>query len=460
MKLRIEKAIYGGAGLGRVDGQAVFVPKTLPGELVEAIIQRDKGGYAEATLQAIREPSPARTQPPCPYYGTCGGCQYQHATYATQLALKESILHESLQRAGIVDTPTLTTHSAQPWGYRNRIRLHVHPVTHRLCYREGGSHRLVAIDTCPIAAPLLQRALPTLQTIGAAESLGKWCDALELFTNHDGSQLLLHLVPSPAVQNATAQFQRLCATAAEQIPELIGAALISPARVAEARPQSRKGRSAAKRIPRHTSTPQEPDAGTQLATWGQPWLTYQVGAAAYRVSAGAFFQGNRFLVEALQNIATADTPGTTAWDLYAGVGLFALALQAQGTDVVAVEGSPISGRDLAHNLAHSPASNASLQPGKAVRSSTLSFLEQAKRQHGIPHHIVLDPPRAGLGSETATLLAAIHSHAITYVSCDPATLARDVRILRDAGYTITQLHLVDMFPQTFHLETVVKLRLR
>lgn len=458
MKLRIEKAIYGGAGLGRADGKAIFVAGALPGELVEAAINRDKGTYAEAALTSVLEPSRERIEAACPYYDTCGGCQYQHATYAAQLSIKQSILLESLARAGINDVPPALRHTAEPWGYRNRIRLHVHPVTHQLCYRESNSHRLVQVDTCPIAAPALQQALASLQTISAAQSLGTWCDSLELFINHDGSQLLLHLIQSAcqtaAKPKANAQLEHLCATATEQIPALIGAALFSAAITVPGRERGRRGTPSQNQ--RSKQSGPETEAGAPIATWGQPWLTYAVGASSYRVSAGAFFQGNRFLVETLRSIASSDLEGVSAWDLYAGVGLFALALQQQGMQITAIEGAPISGTDLAHNLAE----DTSRPAAKAIRTSTLSFLQRARGTQPVPEHIVLDPPRAGLGLEAAALLASVQSQNITYVSCDPATLARDLRVLVDAGYTITQLHLVDMFPQTFHLETVVKLRLR
>jgi 23S rRNA (uracil1939-C5)-methyltransferase len=454
MKLRIEKAIYGGAGLGRVDGKAVFVAGALPGELVEANLNRDRGSYAEATLTTVLEPSPERIDAACPYYGTCGGCQYQHATYAAQPSIKESILVESLARAGINDVPPVTRHTAEPWGYRNRIRLHVHPATHKLCYREGNSHRLVPVSSCPIAAPVLQQALIALQTISAAQNLGAWCGSVEFFTNHNGSQLLLHLVQSAVLSKPAAQLNRLCATATEQIPTLIGSALFPAPGVGPGSQRVRRG--APSKSQRGKQSEPEDEAGTPIATWGQPWLTYTVGASSYRVSAGAFFQGNRFLVETLQSIATSDVEGSFAWDLYGGVGLFALALQQHGMQVPAVEGSPISGADLVHNLAADSPRHA----GKAIRTSTLSFLQRETRDNQVPDHIVLDPPRAGLGLEATALLAGVQSQSITYVSCDAATLARDLRVLVDAGYTITQLHLVDMFPQTFHLETVVKLRLR
>src|ERR1700749_1109914 len=133
MKLRIEKAIYGGSGLARAEGKAVFVPFTLPGEEGEAEIVSDKGGFATAEVKAILEPSPARTQPPCPYFGRCGGCHYQHAEYAFQVEMKGAILRESLERAHIREMPAIEPVSAEPLGYRNRIRLHIQKNPFALC---------------------------------------------------------------------------------------------------------------------------------------------------------------------------------------------------------------------------------------------------------------------------------------------------------------------------------------
>jgi 23S rRNA (uracil1939-C5)-methyltransferase len=189
--------------------------------------------------------------------------------------------------------------------------------------------------------------------------------------------------------------------------------------------------------------------------WGAPALTYRTEGASFRVSAGAFFQANRFLVDTLAGLVVeADGEKVeSVWDLYAGVGLFSGALTRQSERVTAVEGAPISAGDLRVNLAGHT----------VVEASALSFLQSsAKEGHSDrrPDRIVLDPPRAGLGAAGAEAMAQVHSRSITYVSCDPATLARDLAVLVHAGYTTTRLDLIDMFPQTFHLETVARLRLR
>ena len=442
MRVTIEKAVYGGAGLGRADGKAVFVPMTLPGETAEVAPVRDRGSFAEASLVSLVEPSAERVEAPCPFYGSCGGCQYQHAVYGAQLGMKRAILEETLGRAGLRDLPEIETHAAEPWGYRNRIRLHVDPVTHALGYRKRGSHALLPVDRCPIAAPLLEEALPRAAAVLAAQLAGAWCAELELFTNGHSSELLVSARQRAGLRSDKAAFMRLGEELRAALPQLRGAGLFQQPSAGASDRRGRRGRSPA------SDADAEDAGGLPVARWGDGALRYQVGSGSYQVSLGAFFQGNRFLLERLAALVTEGAQGELAWDLFAGVGLFAGGLARNFVQVVAVEGSPVSAEDLRRNLPGSP----------VVSSSVMAFLQRQRRRGAAPDLVVLDPPRAGLGVEAARLLAATGSREVTYVSCDPATLARDLRALVDAGYTITHLHLIDMFPQTFHLETVARLR--
>ncbi len=294
-----------------------------------------------------------------------------------------------------------------------------------LCYREAGSHRDLAVDHCPIAAPVLQRALAAMAE--AARALGIAPGVLaevEFFANADETALLLSCF-SAQPRQAAALLPQLCRVVAERVPELTGGAVFALA----------EGKSRA----------------ASYASWGIPSLLYPVGDLTYRVSAGSFFQVNRFLAPQLVELVTASRSGALAWDLYAGVGLFAQALSRSFAQVVAVESASSSSSDLRHNLA-----------GKAhrvVSSDTLAFLEaEARRKRRQrPDLVVLDPPRAGLGKRVITLLASVGAHTVVYVSCDPATLARDLGQMQRSGYRIAQMTLVDLFPQTFHLETVTVL---
>jgi len=180
---------------------------------------------------------------------------------------------------------------------------------------------------------------------------------------------------------------------------------------------------------------------------GADSLQYKTGVAEFRVSAGSFFQVNRFLVDDLVKTATAHASGSLAWDLYAGVGLFSATLEKTFERVIAVEAGTASADDLKHNAPRAV---------KAIQATTEAFLN-SKGKRPKPDFILVDPPRAGLGQAVARRLAGIEAGAISYVSCDPATLARDLRVLLDSGYKIEQIHLADLFPQTFHIETIVRL---
>ena len=442
MKLRMEKAVYGGASLGRAPaddpelaGKAVFVPMTLPGELVEASIISNRRSYLSAALDNILEPAATRTQPGCPYYARCGGCHYQHADYAAQLEMKAHILTETLMRAHVDMPESLGTLADAPWGYRNRVRLHVRQQpTPALCYREAASHRELAVDHCPVAAPLLQQAIAAWAALLEAQpEFALHLTEVELFTDADESALLVSLYATQPLAEA-----RLHAMAEALLPELplLKGIRSFPARADLSEQRSVEGNSGA----------------TASAQWGASAIDYAVGARLYRVTAGAFFQVNRLLVPALLDEVAAQRSGSLAWDLYAGGGLFAQALAGPFERVIAVESSPLSFADLQHNLRS--------RGHQCVNSDTLRFLRRqnaSKSRSGAPDLVVVDPPRAGLGAEVCAELAKAAPRQIVYVSCDPATLARDLRALQPSGYRLAQVTLVDLFPQTFHLETVAVL---
>ena len=434
MKLRIEKPLYGGASLARIPadgppdmaGKAVFVPFTLPGELVEASVASDRRSYVTATLDAVLEPAPARVAPGCEYYARCGGCHYQHADYATQLAMKRAILLETLERAHVPIPAEVRVLSGEPWGYRNRIRLHVAHHPHAaLCYREAASHRNLPVTHCPVAAPVLQQSISTFNRLLIEEpGLAQELSEVEFFTTADESTLLVALFSQ---QRPSETLPQLVADALRPtLPMLAGVrCFFLDAKTRRTQP---------------------------TAAWGEIALDYSVSSQHYRVSSGAFFQVNRFLVPALLQEVVAQRKGKVAWDLYAGVGLFAQALAQSFEQVVAVESAPASSADLAPNLHVSGNKRAS---HKHVMMDTLRFLKTPAAQR--PDLVVVDPPRAGLGAEVCQRLASVGPRQIVYVSCDPSTLARDLRTLQPSGYRPVALTLIDLFPQTFHLETVATL---
>jgi 23S rRNA (uracil1939-C5)-methyltransferase len=426
MKLRIEKAVYGGDGLARIAadeavsaGKTVFVPGTLPGELVEAGIATERRSFASGELGAILEPSPERVVPGCEYVPRCGGCQYQHASAPSQLQMKLDILKETLARAHVPVPPEIGSLTGAPWGYRNRIRLHVMKQARiALGYRRQGSHDLLPVTHCPIAAPLLEQAVAAVTSIGTETGLGSLCDEVEFFTNSEQDQLLVSLWPGAHALRQPARLrERALEAFAErlhaQLPVLTGVGLF---------------------------------AQGEMMHWGERSLTYTVSGHSYQASLGGFFQVNRFLLPGLLQLAVEKRSGRVAWDLYSGAGLFAQALDFE--NVTAVESAGFSADDLKHNLA--------FKAHRVVRSSTLDFLRSQTRSpaRAKPELILLDPPRAGLGKEICSHLGSIGAPAIVYISCDPATLARDLQSLLQFEYSVQTIHLVDLFPQTFHMETV------
>lgn len=417
--VQIEKPIYGGSFLARIDGKATFVPLTLPGEEARVRIIEAKRSYATAEPEKIIKSAPGRVAPQCPHFGVCGGCNYQHADYETQLAFKREVLRETLERGGVQAPADISILSRSPWHYRNRIRLALDRAG-RVGYRGRRSHDIVSIRECPIAAPLLVRA-----ALAAAEILHSnkpACSPTEisLFCNADESQLLASTFVRVSAKQG---FERFAESWKERIPTLIGVELVE-----EGRPD-REAR--------------------QIAQWSKSSILYRAAGIDYRVDHGAFFQVNRWLIDELVQRVVADQQGTLAWDLFAGVGLFARRLTDRFAEVVAVESSPQAKQALKANLEGTS--------GRSVDSEAVSFLNVQRRTRR-PDLIVVDPPRNGLGAQMTALLGEIAAPKIVYVSCDPATLARDLRPLLDSGYAIRSVTLADLFPQTFHLETVVELQ--
>jgi len=417
--VQIEKPIYGGSFLARVDGKATFVPLTVPGEEARVRIVEEKRSYATAEPEEILKASANRIEPPCPHFGVCGGCNYQHADYDTQLAWKRQVLRETLQRGGVLVPDNISILSANPWHYRNRIRIAIDQ-ERRAGYRGRRSRDIVPIRECTIAAPLLLKAALT-----AAETLQSTKPAflpteISLFCDADETQLLASIFVQ---SSAKREFEQFSIAWKERCPALVGVEVVTEGR------------------PNHESK--------QIARWGGSSITYRAGGSDYRVDHRAFFQVNRWLLDDFVQRVIADRQGTLAWDLFAGVGLFSRHLADRFSEVIAVESSPQANRALTANLEGTSA--------RSVDSDTLSFLKDPGCDLR-PDLILVDPPRAGLGPETTTLLGEIAAPNILYVSCDPATLARDLRALLDSGYSIVSITLADLFPQTFHLETVVELQ--
>ncbi len=391
-----EKWVYGGDSLARVEGQVVLTPYLLPGETARVEAVQEKPGLVRAVARDIVAPSPHRVEPPCPYFYRCGGCHYQHAEYSFQVEQKAAILREQLRRVGRIQYDgAIGTVSGEPFGYRNRTQFHIDGG--RIGYYGEGSHELVEIDHCPISSPKINEVLGELVQMAGDSRWPKFLRVLEVFTNE--TDVVLNVVESG--QPVSRRFFEWCE---DRMPGSSGGS-----------------------------------------------LEYAAAGQTFRISHNSFFQVNRFLVDALVESAVGHASGGTAYDLYAGAGLFSVALARGFERVVAVESGTSAVRDLQFNAERA---------GMAVEVEQANVEAFLPGLHKAPDLVVADPPRAGLGKSVTRELARLQAARVVIVSCDPATLARDLAVLLSAGYTIEGITMLDLFPQTYHLEAVVRLRLQ
>ncbi len=401
LMLTITALSHSGDGIAHADGRTVFVPRALPGETVHAEITQTKKEVARARLVEVLTSSPARVPAPCPVFDRCGGCQLQHLTYDDQLKFKEDQVRTQLRRlAGLSDPPLRPILSApEPFGYRNQIQWSL-TAEGALGLRGQASHEVVPVEACLIAHPTINavRARLTLEAESGLERITLRVD--------DAGEPLIVLEP------------------AEETPEVsldlpIAAAVLPP-------------------------------DGPSFALAERDWLDITIKDRVFRVSAGSFFQVNVPQAERLVDLvleALAPRPDDVVYDLYCGVGLFSAFLAPRVARLIGIETYAPAVDDAAANL--DAFDHVSLY--NAEVDDVLSALEDR------PTAVVLDPPRAGLSARAAEALAAAGPERIVYVSCDPATLARDIARLARGGYRLAWAQPVDMFPQTFHIETVAAL---
>jgi 23S rRNA (uracil1939-C5)-methyltransferase len=428
MEITIEKLIYGGEGLAHHDGSTVFVPFVLPAERVTAAPVEQKKKFIRARVERVLEPSPERASARCPHFGVCGGCDYQHIPYEAQLKFKTEILRETLRRIGRVEWPgEIATHASPPWAYRNRAQWKVRPLGEDgaggmgIGYFRANSTALCAVEDCAILSPLLLKTLLALRAGAAAGMLPRELREIEAFAGGDDSKFLI-----------TATFAGFPPRAQELVDKLRGI------------------------LPEIESLLFHDPTRERMELDGPGYVECEAAGTTYRVGHFSFFQVNRFLAGELARVVAEDeADGKLAFDLFAGVGLFSVPLAKRFARVIAVESNPAAARDLEANTSGRVARSGRVIE---VRSADVEqFLAKLKEK---PELVVLDPPRAGLTPGIVKHLARIAPARITYVSCDPPTLARDLGSFAKAGYDISSVHLFDLFPQTFHMETVVGLRRR
>jgi 23S rRNA (uracil1939-C5)-methyltransferase len=426
--LSIEKLLYGGDGLAHTGGNTVFVPYVLPGEEVRATVRTRKRKLIHANLEEVKQAARARIRPRCPHFGVCGGCHYQHIDFPEQVRLKKEILRETLSRlGGVTWAGDIQEHTGEPFGYRNRAQWAFRDAMPRAFgYFLPESARILPIDECPVLSPGLATAFGQLQELARSNSLPPGILEVEAFVDSGDKALALNIAferfPKPA-KDLSAEFK-------SALPGLATLLLLDQSK-------------------------------NRFELTGPGYLQHQAGAFTFRVSHLSFFQVNRFLIEDLLKSVLEGVKGGLALDLYAGVGFFTLPLAKLFSRVISVDANLAATRDLRMN-----AETAGVQV-VSHHEHTEDFL---KKEQETPEFVVLDPPRSGLGAEAAARLANLGAPEIAYLSCDPSTLARDLAVLTNSErkpasgvapvhrYEITRVDLFDLFPQTFHIETLVQLR--
>jgi 23S rRNA (uracil1939-C5)-methyltransferase len=427
-QLSIEKMIYGGEGLAHADGNTVFVPFVLPEEQVRATVRTRKKKLIHANLVDVEKASPSRVAAECPHFRVCGGCHYQHIEIGEQVRLKKEIVRETLSRLGGVQwAGEIKEHAAQPYGYRNRAQWAYRDALPRAFgYFLPESAHILPIDQCPVLSPRLAETFLRLQELARGNSLPPGVLEVEAFADGADEKIALNVAferfPGPPKALAT-KFK-------EALPALESLLMLDQSK-------------------------------NRFELEGPGYLIQKAGGFEFRVNHLSFFQVNRFLVEELLETMVGGAKGGYALDLYAGVGFFTLPLAKAFSKVVSVDANLSATRDLRQNAEIAGASIVS------ENEHTEDFLKKAQDK---PDLVLLDPPRAGLGAEAASRLANLGAQDIAYLSCDPATLARDLAVLTgserkpessvsaEQKYEISEVHLFDLFPQTFHIETLVRLR--
>jgi 23S rRNA (uracil1939-C5)-methyltransferase len=423
MNVKIEKLVYGGEGLGHHEGHTVFVPFVLPEEVVTVRPVETRKKFVRGHVEQVVTPSPQRAAAPCPYFGICGGCHYQHIPYEAQLQYKTEILRETLGRIGRIEwKDPIPAHASPPFGYRNRAQWKIRPAGEggkaAIGYYQAGSTLLCAVEECPVLSPRLAEVLAVLGRRLAQGKLPAGLLEAEAFADSTDAKVLLNV----SMEHFDAQPSALADTFRTELPGVETILLH----------ESRRDR---------------------FELFGPGFIPYEVSGIPYRVGHLSFFQVNRFLVEELVREVLAEEPGGLALDLFAGVGLFTIPLARKFERVVGVESNLAAARDLQANIEQSGSS------AEPVNAAVEAFLA---RPTETPDLVVLDPPRAGVPAEALARLRQIAPARITYFSCDPSTLARDLAALTAGagGYEIREMHLFDVFPQTYHIESLVRLSRR
>lgn len=381
--MTIEKIVPNGFGLAFAENLTVFVSLAAKGDKVRVKIIEKKGKTAFAEIVEIIEPSKDRTEPRCPYFGACGGCNFQHLDYAAQLDAKVAIIRDCLERIGKINYEKEIEILASPreYGYRARAQWHLDTRRKKFGYFQRHSHQTVDAKVCPILTPELENTLQNLRETVEWTSL--WSEIVEIETATDGKDVSVY-----------------------------SAETIEPTKE----------------------------------------ICFQTNGERYFYDATSFFQGNLFLIEKLIDAATKNVTGETALDLYCGVGLFTLPLARKFKRVFGVEGNR-----KAIEFAKKNAENGRLENAEFFTEPVSDFLAENQAKLTNLDFALLDPPRSGAERQIVESLIKLQPRQISYVACEPSVLARDLRMFLEGDYRIESITALDLFPQTHHVETIVRL---
>ena len=423
LELRIEKLVTGGAGLARHDGRAVFVPLTAPGDLVRVRLTEQKKGFAQGEVVELLEPGEGRREAPCPHYGQCGGCDLQHLDDEAQRAAKAAIVADCFGRLGKLDVGGLLTGPVpgEAMGYRNRIRVYGSPMGPYGMMRRG-THEVVPLDVCPIMPESFNRdILPWLRMLPPVEQITIRLDAK--------GRWLASMFGPPARLKV---LKKILAGLSDNEPPAPGCVGL---------------------------------VYNNLPVWGRDYLVHDLAGHKFRVSSRAFFQGNLAVTDQavsivrswLGELQEAGRLGALLGDLFCGVGLFSLTLSDMFEKVIAVDSDPYACRDAENNVKRDAGAKDKVVVHKGTLGQVLGNENLGDAETWRQACCVVDPPRTGLGKDGTAVLLARGPRQILFMSCDPATLARDAAACVKAGYELTKLEVLDMFPQTAHIETLALL---
>ena len=384
LEVEIERILPGGMGLAHADGRTILVGLAAPGDRVRVRVESVRGRTAFASITEIIKPSTQRVEPPCPYFGRCGGCDFQQLDYESQLAAKVGIIRDCLRRIARLEATFEIPINAAPhaWHYRSRAQWQHDPIKKRLGYFARGTHSVCDVVECPVLVPQLQTTLTHLRAAMNADSLPEGVEDFQAVAGDDGASLVPTVDESFSLEACR-----------------------------------------------------------------------EIGGFRYRFNAGGFFQINHELLLALIAYSLKDTEGgDMALDLYCGVGLFTLPLAKKFARIIGIESNETAVAYARRNLEDAQLTNAEVEC-----ASVGGWLQKRAADFAPVEHVLLDPPRAGAEGGAIKGIIALRPRRITYVSCDPATLARDLKDLLAGGYHLADLAAFDMFPQTHHVETIAHL---